>query len=56
MGRNSNAVEEFKKAMRLTRNSQVWANLAIAYENLGKSQDAINTLSGGSSIRRYHPV
>ena len=39
------SITEFKKALRYQpSNSDIWSNLAIAYENLGKSEDAIGAL------------
>ncbi|MBN1308428.1 MAG: tetratricopeptide repeat protein, partial [Chitinispirillaceae bacterium] len=44
-GRNSNAITEFKKALRYQpASSDIWSNLAIAYENLGQSDNAIGAL------------
>jgi Flp pilus assembly protein TadD len=48
-GRNAEAVAEFKKALSMQpRNSEAWSNLAIAYDNLNRSNDAMDAL--------YHAV
>jgi len=40
------AVRELKKALKLQpRNSEVWSNIAIAYENMGKSTEALDAMA-----------